>query len=73
MKQGLVFRADKGETLLDTLAQAVTRYCVKFNAEPSVVYVHPDTPLVDTALRVVKNKNVAPNHLWLEIETKETL
>ena len=71
MKHGLVFRADKGETLLDTLAQAVTRFRVRFGTEPSGVYVHPEAVL-DTPLKVVKSKNVQPNHLWLEIEKEMT-
>ena len=68
MKQGLVFRAVKGETLLDTLAQATARYTVKHGCPPQTVYVHPSQGFKSDTLRVVENARVQPNHLWLEIE-----
>jgi len=66
----LWFDNDKGKTLTQKVVDAATYYRDKYGAAPNYCEVHPgpDVPKKVGKIRIVANRTILPNHLWIGVD-----
>ncbi len=71
MKQGFLwYDNDPKKDMASKVSEAISRYAVKFGAEPAVCYVNPihAGKLTESRVKVLGSDVIQPNHVWIEIE-----
>ena len=73
MKTGMLWHDDdKTRSLADKVHRAAEYYLEKYGRRAQLCYVHPDmltgVDLTVGDVRVMKSREVLPNHFWLGVE-----